>query len=210
MTPVGVSENCSRLLETRQPMRYSARYYMSPQKESRNTGKKNKKKTVAGIIQITRKGVGYLAWPDRNTDKDIEIATKDLHGALNADTVEVTLTKVFPRPKGEVHTIVQRAKTEFVGTLTKNGDVWYVLPSDPKMYRPILVSAVSQEAKEGMKALVRLISFDGTTDHKGEVLQILGESGEHRVTMNELVLEQGFSVQFHLEVEREAKKIQKN
>src|SRR5258708_5695124 len=91
-------------------------------KASKEPQEANKtKKPIPGIIQLTRKGVGYLPWPiDKDSKKekeDIEISPEHLFGALDGDTVEVELAGLFPRPKGKVVKIISRAKTEFVATM---------------------------------------------------------------------------------------------
>lgn len=180
---------------------------MSP----RGTGpaKAGSKKTISGILQLTRKGVGYLAWPaDETRDtsgkerEDIEIFPEKANGALNGDAVEVELLSLFPRPRGRVVKIVERAKTRFVCSV-KNGQV---IPDDTRFQTPI---AVSGSPKDGSKLLVELLSYDGTTA-KGKILEIIGEAGTHRVEMNAIVLEHGFSTTFPPEVLKEAQDIEKN
>lgn len=181
--------------------------------------------TVEGIIQLTRKGVGYLPWPldpARGKEKeDIEIDPQALNGALNGDEVEVEVLGVrLPRaksrggilkspmrPHGAVKRVISRAKEEFVGTLRKNGAAWTLVPDDPKFYRPMLLKDAGGAA-EGDKILARLRSFTGEQDPQGEVLQVLGRAGEHRTEMNAIVLERGFSTTFPAEVAREAKEIE--
>ncbi len=184
------------------------------------------KKHINGIIQLTRRGTGYLRWapldmaagkPAAPEKEDIEIRTENLAGALNGDEVEVKLRGLFPRPTGEVVKIISRAKTEFVGTV-KQG---VVVPADIKFYRPIRidghlmsVNAEIQDSRskiqEGTKVLVKLISFTGKEDPIGEVIEVLGRAGEHRVEMNAIVLENGFATEFPPEVAREAKEIEQN
>src|SRR3954469_14593749 len=92
---------------------------MSPQRGPR--AQKQEKKTVSGIIQVTRKGVAYMPMspdgPKGKQDDDIEIAPENLGGALNGDEVAVELIGLHPRPKGKVKKVESRARTEFVGTL---------------------------------------------------------------------------------------------
>ncbi len=137
------------------------------------------------------------------TDKeDIEIFPEKLNGALNGDQVEVELLSLFPRPRGRVKNIVERAKTEFVATV-KNGTA---IPMDGRFNHPIALNTI---VEDGSKILVKLISFDGTVA-KGEVLEVIGKAGEHRVEMNAIVMEHGFRTHFSAEVEREAAEIEKN
>lgn len=170
---------------------------------------KNEKKLVSGVIDITRKGTGYVSWPDDAEKEDIEIETNNLNGALNKDTVEVSLSGLFPRPKGKVVKIITRAKEEFVATLKEKNGMLMAVPDDQRFYRPISLMDGSNYS-EGEKVLVRLISFDGKGDPKGSIAKHLGKAGEHRVEMNAIVLEHGFKTEFPEAAEREARELEAN
>jgi len=153
------------------------------------------KKNISGIVQVTRKGTGYMPWVDQPDKEDIEIFPEKLNGALNGDQVEVELLVVFPRPRGRVTKVVSRAKTEFVATIVGGRAV----PSDTRFATPIDVGS----ADEGSKVLVKLLSYDGKKA-SGEVIETIGKAGEHRVEMNAIVMEHGFRTSFPPEVEAEA------
>jgi ribonuclease R len=170
---------------------------------------KSEKKLVSGVIEITRKGVGYVSWESEPDKEDIEVETASLNGALNKDTVEVSLTGLFPRPKGKVIKVVKRAKEEFVATLKEKNGVLMAVPDDARFYRPISLMDGSNYS-EGEKVLVRLISFDGKGDPKGSIAKHLGKAGEHRVEMNSIVLEHGFRTDFPEAAEREARELEAN
>jgi len=155
-------------------------------------------------VQVTRKGTGYLAWPEEPEKEDVEIRTEDLGGALNGDTVEVELLGLFPRPKGKVHKVVARVKEEFVATIK---DARTAVASDIRVYRPFALAEESNFAP-GEKVLVRLLSFDGKQDPKGTIVKHLGRAGEHKVEMNAIVLEHGFRTEFPEEAEREARELE--
>src|SRR6185437_11551218 len=170
------------------------------------------KKRITGVVSVNRRGTGYLAWPLEEAAKhkdDIEIANESLKGALNGDTVEVELTGLFPRPKGKVAHVLERAKEEFVATLTTKNGALVAVPADLRFYRPITL-ADSSKYSEGEKVLVRLVSFDGTKDPSGMIVEHIGRAGEHRVEMNAIVMEHGFSTSFPSEVEKEAQAIEDN
>ncbi len=160
------------------------------------------KKHIQGVIQINRRGTGYLPWPleerlgAKKEKEDIEIRNESLLGALNGDIVEVELVGLFPRPKGKVVKVLERAKEEFVCTV-KGGRV---IPDDGRFYKPIEVKGTFEE---GQKLLVRLDSMDGT-EARGTLLEVIGKAGEHRVEMNAIVMEHGFRTRFPAEVEKEA------
>lgn len=164
-------------------------------------GSEGPKKRVAGIVQVTRKGTGYLPWPmedpRRDADAaDIEIFPEKLNGALNGDQVEAEILSLFPRPRGRVKAIIERSKTEFICTV-RDGKV---VPDDKRF--PVAIS-VGGKVVEGEKLLVALFSFDGEVA-KGKVKEVLGKAGEHRVEMNAIVMEHGFRTSFSPEVEKEA------
>lgn len=164
------------------------------------------KKLIAGIVQVTRKGTGYLPWPLEETgaksDKeDIEIFPEKLNGALNGDQVEVELLTLFPRPRGRVKKIVERSKTTFVCTV-KGG---LVIPDDQRFKTPIDVGTVPPEHT---KLFVELLSFDGQVA-KGKIIDTIGKAGEHRTEMNAIVMEHGFKTSFPPEVEREAQDLER-
>lgn len=176
------------------------------------------KKHITGVIQLTRKPVGYVAWPfdqanDKPTDaerEDIEILADKLNGALNGDTVEIEvigLGRAFgKRParfQGRVVKIIERAKTDFVCTI--KGDM--AIPADQKFYKPITIK--TGDFADGEKVLVRLESFDGTIA-KGTIVEHIGRAGEHRVEMNAIVLERGFATDFPAAVKAEAAQIERD
>jgi len=168
--------------------------------------------------------VGYLPWPLAEGEvfvkgapkekEDIEFDVRDLAGALNGDEVEAELRGlVQPRtfrgqaPKaarmsGKVVRVVSRAKTEFVATI-KGG---VAIAADQKLYRPFTLTT---PAEEGSKVIIKLVSFDGTADPVGEVIEVIGKAGEHRTEMNAIVMEKGFRTDFPAEAEAEADSYEK-
>ena len=177
---------------------------MPPQKTTPQSGAG--KKQLPGIIQVTRKGVGYVPWEDH---EDIEIEAGTLAGALNGDQVLVELTGLLPRPKGRVTEVAERAKTHFIVTLERRSGSWTGIPADQRVYRPFVLHKVPEGAHEKDKALVALTSFDGQSDPVADVVEVLGAAGQHRVEMNAIVLEHGFSTDFPEAVKREAEDIEK-
>jgi ribonuclease R len=167
------------------------------------------KRAVEGIIQVTRKGVGYMRYPEelkkgKDID-DIEIAPENLGGALNGDTVAVELTSLFPRPRGKVVKVVSRARVEFVGSVSKGK----VVLDEPKFYPAVDAGASMQTAKEGQKVLFRLDSVTKGVA-QGEIVEVIGQAGEHRTEMNAIVLEHGFRTEFPEPVAKEAQEIERN
>jgi ribonuclease R len=187
---------------------------MTPQKRASSA---QEKKHISGVIQITRKGVGYLpcealAKPNIPKSGDIEIAPEHLRGALNGDVVSVELSGLFPRPSGKVVSVDERARSEFVATVKSLKDQWVAIADDARLYRPITLSQKTLKdfaaLQTGTKVLIKMHAWDGVGDPQGDIVEIIGAAGEHRTEMNAIVLEHGFRTEFPPEVAREAKEIE--
>ncbi len=155
-----------------------------------------------GTIRVTGKGVGYFPIPD--SDEDFEIPPELINTALNRDTVRIEdLKRLSPykRKLAKVAEIIERHKTEFVGTF----DQGFIIPDDKRMYRDIAV-ADPKGAKNGEKVQVRLSDWkDASKSPKGELIRVIGKAGEHNTEMLGIVYESGFEIDFPTEVEKEAK-----
>jgi len=168
--------------------------------------KEEKNNILEGIIRVTGKSVGYFSLPDQ--DQDLEIQPENLSAALNRDRVRVELLgkKVLGREQARVIEIIERHKTEFVGTLEQTPEGFFLVPDDKKMYRDIFVPLDSTHgASDGDKVQVKIIEWsDPSKSPKGEMLRIIGRAGEHNAEMLGIVYESGFEVDFPKEVENEA------
>lgn len=93
----------------------------------------------------------------RDKAQDIEIQPERLGGAFHGDDVEIVMTKDagagadgsrYPstRPQGEVVRVISRAKSQFVGTLDQDKGKVFLVPDDRRMYRDILITALSDDA----------------------------------------------------------------
>src|SRR3989338_7236038 len=102
--------------------------------------KETRKEPLEGIVRVTGKGVGYFEVGDGKDD--LEVQPENLKTALNKDTVRVELLgkEVFGRKQAKVVEIIARRKMEFVGVLEKDGDNFFLIPDDKRMYRDIFVS----------------------------------------------------------------------
>jgi len=182
---------------------------------------------LAGIISVNSRGTGFL--PAEGFEQDIEILFENLNTALHGDAVEVkvlgkarsgarrgTKPKGLPaqaglRFGGKVVRIVERAKTEFVGTLEQENGRWFLKPDDRRMYADILVTKIRDNAVPNDKALVTLTHWtDSQKNPEGEIKEIIGPKGEHNVEMHAIVLEHGFATSFPQEVEAEARALSKH
>ncbi len=164
-----------------------------------------------GTIRVTGKGVGYFSTPD--SDEDYEIQPENLATALNRDVVRIEDLKKtsFNRKQARVAEIVERRKMEFVGTIEQDGQGFFLIPDDKRMYRDIFVPTDSaKDAKNGDKVQVKITEWsDPSKSPKGEVVRVIGRAGEHNTEMLGIVYESGFEVDFPPQVDQEAEEWKK-
>ena len=163
--------------------------------------------TETGIIDVTKRGVGYFLRADKD---DVEIPIEALGTALNGDCVEVEY-KDRKNPKGKVLKVVERKKTHFVGTLEQERGSWFLVPDDPKMHVNIQLPGAPKSTRQGYKAVVTMDTWDNPhVDPEGSVDEVLGPAGEHETEMRATVVGHGFVLNFPPDVEQAADEISKN
>ncbi|MFC1802152.1 ribonuclease R [Patescibacteria group bacterium] len=176
------------------------------------SSKKPKKfsQNIEGSIMITSKGVGYVR--SEALEEDIEIYENSLNTALHGDKVQVFIhpIKKDRRPNGEVTKIIERKKTEFVGTLETKDGITFLVPDDKKIYKDIIISKDEQltKIKDDDKVLIKLKPWvDSKKNPRGEIIKVLGKKGDNNVEMEAIILERGFDATFPKEIEKEAHRI---
>lgn len=162
-----------------------------------------------GKVDIAGRGQGYIIVEGQ--EDDIYVNSKNLNKALQGDIVEVY---VFKRKKGgktegEVTKIIERKRTEFVGTIQVQENFAFVEVSDHKMYTDIFVPKNKiNGAKNGEKVLVVMEDWPEKADSPfGSVIKILGMPGEHNTEIHSILAQYGLPYEFPKEVEDYANKI---
>ena len=162
-----------------------------------------------GRVDIAGRGQGYIIVED--FEDDIYVSSKNLNKALNGDVVEVY---VFKRKKGgktegEITKIIERKRTEFVGTIDVLENFAFVDVTDYKMYTDIFVPKNKiNGAKSGEKVLVEMLEWPEKEDSPiGKVIKVLGMPGEHNTEIHSILAQYGLPYDFPQEVEVYANKI---
>ena len=100
-----------------------------PRRDSRPYGPSAKggpasggKKHITGIVQVTRKGTGYLPWPDDKEKEDIEIFP---------DTLAI---KILAKHRHNVAVIADEFRTECVTTIAHEVVHNMLDPNDPRIW----------------------------------------------------------------------------
>lgn len=166
------------------------------------------KGVIIGTIEL-RKGNATVTATD--SEEKINIAPENLHNALNNDTVEVRLfaQREGADTEGEVTKIVERYRTNFVGTVEKSKNFAFIVPNRKIMPYDIFVPLNKlMKAKNGDKAVVKITEWpDGAKNPIGEVIEVLGATGENETEMHAILVEFDLPYAFDEEVEKAADEI---
>lgn len=184
-------------------------------KHSKKEGRPGKKRRrdldeYKGVLEITRSGMGFVVV--EGLDTDILVKPNDFNTALHGDTVrvEVNPERTGKRMQGAVTSVVERKQLEFVGRLEMNkGFAFAVIESDKRTPDIFIPSSNFNEAKDGDRVVVRIKEWDqdGGRRPVGEVVNVLNAEDANDVAMKEILLENGFPIEFPDEVMEEAARI---
>ncbi|WP_298532194.1 ribonuclease R [uncultured Algibacter sp.] len=164
-----------------------------------------------GKLDLAAKGNGYIICDD--FDDDVFIASNNINKALHGDIVEFYVYKRRKRGKieGEITSIIERAKNEYVGVIQihPNNNYAFVVADSNKMYKDIFVPINKiYKAEDGDKVLVKLEEWPEKADSPyGKVIQVLGKPGEHHTEIHAILAEYGLPHEFPYEVEQFANQL---
>jgi ribonuclease R len=171
-------------------------------------GRKNSKKKISkqrsfagkslkGVLDITRSGMGFVIVPGAETD--ILIRPADFNTALHGDSVQVRVkNEGNRRMQGVVEKVLQRKRTEFIGHLQMNkGFAFFIAEMDKPMPDIFIPLNSLGDAKDNDRVVVRLLQWENDGKRPiGEVVSVLDAENTNDAAMKEILLEAGFSLQF--------------
>lgn len=168
---------------------------------------------VTGKVDMTADGSAYIVPEDEN-ETDIYVAPRKLRQALHNDIVKVHIyeRKKGRKREGEVVEILQRAKTDFTGTIDISKSYAFFQPDDRKMLHDIFIPLDNLNgAKNGEKVVVSILEWPKNAKNPiGKVKNILGKKGENNTEMNAILADFGFPLDFPKSVEDAANSISEN
>jgi ribonuclease R len=170
---------------------------------------------IPGRIRMNRAGKGFLQ-PDDSKLQEIAIAESDTGTALHEDRVLVRRNprrKSFRRDDGAPETgsvvrILQRQRTQIVGTLQRRRQFLFVIPDDPRIRHEILVPEprdVGRPVRVGDKVVVELLEWESSnTSPEGKVVEVLGAPDAEGVDMLSVLRQYNLPLHFPNSVLAEA------
>ena len=168
---------------------------------------------IPGRIRMNRSGRGFLQ-PDDPSIKEISIAESATGTALHEDRVLVrrdVRRKNFregDQENGTVVRILERQRTQIVGTLAQSKQFLYVIPDDPRIPHDVYVTPprdVGRKPNLGDKVVVELREWESRhSNPEGEIIEVLGAPDEEGVDMLSVLRQYNLPLHFPKAVLAEA------
>ena len=162
---------------------------------------------VPGRIRMNRAGVGFVQ-PDDPKFPTIRVSFDGTATAMHGDHVLVRreVSARVPRrpeatePTGRVIRVLERARTQLVGTLQRGKQFLYVIPDDPRISHDIYVPPprdTGRPANVGDKVVVDLREWKSRhTNPEGEIVEVLGPPNAEGVDMLSVIRQYKLALHF--------------
>jgi len=163
---------------------------------------------IEGKLSMNVSGSAYLVSPD--IPKDIYINKNNVNKALHLDIVKIRVFEGRERAlEGEVIEIVTRFKTEFIGTIQISERHAFFVPLSSKLSTDFFIPKNKLlGSTDGQKVVIRLTEWkDGAKNPNGEVIRIIGNTGEHETEIHSILEEYNLPYEFSIDVLDESEAI---
>ena len=162
---------------------------------------------VPGRIRMNRAGVGFLQADDPKVPT-IRVAQDATSTAMHGDHVLVRRDVLPHIPRrnerdeatGRVVRVLERARTQLVGTLRKGRQFLYVIPDDPRITHDICVTPprdTGRPAQDGDKVVVELREWVSRhANPEGEIIEVLGPPDAEGVDMLSVIRQYKLALHF--------------
>ncbi len=183
----------------------------------RKNSKKKKKESyfehgqiLKGVLDISRSGMGFVMV--ENLPVDVIVRPGDFNTALHGDTVRVKIKeekKGGKRMQGVVTEVLRRKQTEFMGKIQMNEGFGFFIAETEKPMPDIYIPRQNfNGAKDNDRVVVRLLEWEKDGRRPvGEVVAVMDEEDSNEMAMKEILLENGFPLEFSEDALEEASRI---
>ncbi len=165
--------------------------------------------SAEGVFTRTAGGRNFV---DTDDGQGISVYDEDTLHALPGDRVRVNLfakRRGSSKLHGSVTEIIQRSDRVWVGTIQIQHSLAYLLTPNTSLLHDIAIPLDKiKDAKNGQKVAVRVIDWpENVRNPIGEVVDVLGDSGDNNTEMHAILAEYGLPYSYPKEVEDAANKI---
>lgn len=163
---------------------------------------------VCGVVELQPQGFGHVI--SEEIGQPVLVSQRNLNHAMDGDKVKVYL---YARRKkqlleGEVTEILERAKTTFVGTVSRSRNFAFFIPSGKVGFDLFIPLEKLKGAKDGQKAIAEITEWPARAKNPfGEIIEVLGDAGSHETEMHAILAEYDLPIRFPVSVLKAAEKI---
>ncbi|MEM6523531.1 MAG: ribonuclease R [Bacteroidota bacterium] len=126
-------------------------------------------------------------------DDDVYVRERDLKNAFDGDIVKVAASPVKhgKRPEGKVVEIVERTREQLVGRIEFSPRFAFVVADNRKIHQDIFVPLEkTKRAAHNDKVIIKITQWPShDKSPEGEVIQVLGKSGENEAEIHSIMAE---------------------
>jgi len=166
--------------------------------------------TVEGTLSVNPNGFGFVTV--EGMEQDLYVSEHNMDTALDGDRVLVQVaaaTRGDHRRECEVIRVIERKRTQIVGTFRHIGRIRYVVPDDKRILHDVLVDEEHVNGANDMDKVV--VSIDRFVDRKaspeGRILQVIGPASDPAARVLSVAMSLDVRAEFPEDVIREAQAI---
>jgi ribonuclease R len=172
---------------------------VKPKRASKGNSNIIKDNRVFGNIEVSKSGMGFLTMP--GIDVDIRINPNNFNTALHGDTVEVEVFKIGKtsrRPEGAVIRVVERNLLQVIGRLQVTDKLAFLIPNNESIHTDFYIPLDKLKgAKNGDKVIANNLVFSKNRKNPmAEVAEIITAEKENDFAMQDILLTDGFPLEF--------------
>lgn len=163
---------------------------------------------ITGMVEMQPQGFAYIV--SEELEKPVLVSGRNLNQAMDGDKVKVQLYAIRKKqqPEGEVVEIVERAKSTFVGTISKSPNFSFFIPSGKVAFDLFIPNEKLNGAKDGQKVIAKITEWPARAKNPfGEVIEVLGDVGDNNTEMHAILAEFDLPLRFPEKVLKAAEKI---
>lgn len=159
---------------------------------------------IAGKLQGNERGFAFLVRDDG--EADLFIPHKSLQGALHGDRVFARRVGGERGDEGAVYSVIRRGMPQLTGTYYRDRKCGMVEADERKFSEPVRIVG-GLRAYSGEKVLVKIVAYPERKDPEGEIVEILGQSGELSAEEDAILRTQNLADTFSQKVLAEARRV---
>lgn len=167
----------------------------------------SEKKYCEGQIRFNAAGHAFVT--SNELESDLFIHKSKTGKAFHLDTVEVEIGYYNNKKEGTVVSVIERFKTQFVGTVQISERFAFFIADNPKIKFDFMIPLGNLNgATEQNKVVAEFVSWeDGKKNPIGKVIKVLGQAGDNETEIHSILHEYNLPYEFDEFINEEANTI---